>query len=244
MALSSRNAPTEALVALVEYALANGYKVGEMAPYGHVHPVHSRNSWHYDRDTFAGRIYGLAADINAASGASSAERSRLALLVPVAQSLGLSVILGLYGVQGAAASHRGHLHVDVGSYSNLGRGGFRTPKGSVVVVRTQRAVNFRTNKRDNLYGPLTDDRVDAVRLASSFHGGKFPKGVRYAQAAVGTRTDNDWGPKSRAAHDSTCIELQRAWKAQGLYRGRLDYMWGPLMEAAYVALRKNYGRSL
>lgn len=238
MALSRINAPTEAIVALAEYAMANGYKVGEMEPFGHVHPVHSRNSFHYDSSRVGGRRYSHAADINTAGGASAAERARLALLVPVAQSLGLGVILGLYGTNGPAAAHRGHLHVDVGSYSNLGRGGFRTPKGSVVPVHVQRAVHFPAAKRDNLYGPNSDSRVQAVRMASTHHGGKFPMGVAFAQACVGTVVDGDWGPKSRKAHDATVIALQRAW---GI---KQDGMWGPQTDGASMSFRRNYGRGL
>lgn len=104
-----------------------------------------------------------------------------------------------------------------------------TPRHIVNVMGLQRAVRATA---DNAWGPDTDKRLEAVRASTALHGGRFPYGVRYTQSVVGARADGAWGPNSRAAHDATVANIQRAL---GL---NPDGIWGPLTERAYVEARK------
>lgn len=234
MALSKKRATTKALVRFVQYARANGYKVSEMPPYDPVTPGgHSEKSWHYDKDG----QFGQAADLNwGASGASAEERARLALLVPVAQSYGLGIIFGLYGTNGPAAQHRGHMHVDVGSYSNLGRGGFVPARGDTLVVDMQLVLHQPAKRRDNLLGQSTRTDLYLVREASRYGGTDFPHGVRPTQRVVGAPQTGRWDATSRAAHDKTVARLQRLWGVP------VTSTWDDKTEAAYRAVVRKYGR--
>jgi hypothetical protein len=104
----------EHLLRFLADAKAFGARVGEHPAYGGVNPgVHAPKSWHND---------GLAGDINfGASGVSAAERAKILKLIPLAQAYGLGVIFAKDGTNGSARTHQGHLHVDVGSTTNLGR---------------------------------------------------------------------------------------------------------------------------
>lgn len=237
MALSKRGAPTRNLVALCDYARSQDIRVSEMPPYaGVTSGGHSRNSWHYDRD---GR-FGQAADFNfGPAGTSKAERDKLELLAVVAVSMGLGVIYALHGTVGSAYAHRTHLHADVGSVSNLGRGAYKRTVGDLVVWDTQPIVH---TERDNLCGPHSIKRLEAVQAASNRHGVKFPHGVQFAQEAVGTKPDGDWGPKSRAAHDRTVNALQHVWKPARLYLKGYDTVWGSGMDQALSRLLAKYRR--
>ena len=231
MALAKSAALTSSIVRFCEWAAANGYQVGEMPPWGIVHRVHSKNSYHYARD---GK-YGQAADINWPGGGAP-ERARLITAVSVAESLGLAVRYSLYG---HVVGHDTHLHVDVGNWSNLGRGEVKRSSGDGVTSSLQAIVHAAT---DNSWGPDTDARLMAVREASTWRGNKFPYGVKFAQSAVGAGQDGDWGKLSRAAHDRTVNALERVLKASGDYKGNLDYLWGPLLDKAWAAARARYHR--
>lgn len=236
MALSAKQAPTASLVDFVLYAEANGYRIAGMPPWGTpTRGVHNSRSFHYDKD---GK-YGQAADINiGAAGASEYEMKMLRRLIPVAQSYGLGVLVAAYGTN--ITGHRDHLHVDVGSYSNLGRGSYRQAKGNRRTVRTQKALHQPRSKQDNLLGSYTETDIKVLRAASRKGGVKFPQGVDRAQRVVGTKRDKKWGANSRAAHDDTTKALQRVWKEYGYYTGRIDGIWGNLMDKAHVKfLRAN-----
>lgn len=226
MALSTKRASTHALVILCEYATANGFEIFDMPPFDPVNPVHVKGSWHYDRD---GR-YGQAVDINWPGGGRM-EHAMLTRLIPVAQSLGLAVIFNTIG-------HFTHMHVDVGSRANIGRGWFTPAWGSTKPALVQAATHTPHKNRDNLYGPASDRRVDAVRRASRMHGTRFPYGTRFAQECVGVTPDGVWGAESKAAHDATVKALQIIW---GLTP---DGVWGRKTEAASLAFQKTYGRGL
>lgn len=232
MATSKRGAPTRNLVAFCGWLARNGYQVGEMPPWGTVHPVHVANSFHYDRD---GK-YGQAADINWPGGGDT-EHNRLAAAVAVAESMGLGVIFALHGTKGAASSHKTHLHADVGLWSSLGRGDFTRKAGDLVVWDTQLAAHASQDNRD---GPITTKHLEAIKAASNRHGVKFPYGVEFAQEAVGAAQDGDWGDHSRYSHDTTVNHLEHVWKPAGLYTKGFDTIWGAGMDAALARFTKKY----
>ena len=119
MALSARLSNKTTLDRFLRWAEAAGFRVGENPRFGtkKVYPVHMKDSWHYS---------GLAADLNYGVNG-PAEREMLMKAMKKAQSMGLSVIYAAYGTVGEAAGHQNHLHVDVGSWSNTGKGLFKTP---------------------------------------------------------------------------------------------------------------------
>lgn len=83
--------------------------------------------------------------------------------------------------------------------------------------------------KDGIFGADSRKRADAVRLASRFHGSKFPWGKAYTQGVVGTKADNSWGRDSAAAHDAAVARIQRAIGVDD------DGIWGTTTEAAYLA---------
>ncbi len=226
MAMSPRGCPTENLVALCDWVIANGGRVTEMPPYDPVTGTHGKGSFHYDRD---GK-YGQAADITfGPAGASTGENQKLDLTAVVAQSMGL-------GVTWRAPGHHSHLHADVGMYSNVG-GTVRTrTPGDIVTCKLQKAVNIKAAGRDNLWGDFTDERLEAVRWASAYKGRKFPHGVDTAQTAVGTDVDEIWGRDSNRRHDATVKKIQRILGVDD------DGIWGEDTDRAYVSARTKYRR--
>lgn len=92
-----------------------------------------------------------------------------------------------------------------------------TNKNTSKVKAVQKAVRA---VQDGIVGPDTRKRVEAVRRSSKWGGKRFPYGVRYTQSVVGTYPDGVWGAKSRAAHDVTTANVQRAVGAVA------DCIWG------------------
>lgn len=212
------------LLRFLAYAKAAGYRVGEHPSYGGVHPVHMKDSWHYKQG---------AADINYGVNG-PVERAKLLALIPVAESLGLAVTFARDGIVGSAANHKNHLHVDIGAWSNYGRGPVHAKAGNAAAALPgvgnirplQAAVGA---EQDNVNGPDTRQRIAAVRAASAFGGRGFPYGVAYTQRVVGTKDDDDWGRNSNAAHDAAVRAIQRA---VGVHD---DGVWGARTEAAVNA---------
>lgn len=79
---------------------------------------------------------------------------------------------------------------------------------------------------DNIVGPDTRQRINAVAAASTWGGNTFPYGVEYTQRVVGTTPDGIWGENSEAAHDETVGLIQAA---VGAYE---DEIYGPATAAA------------
>lgn len=211
------------------WADAAGFRILEHPDYGGVTPsLHIPGSYH-------GK--GMAGDLNwGPAGAPAGEMSKLAYAAEVAQSMGLGCILASRGTGGSASSHRDHLHVDRSSSTNFGDRYTTTPHGTRKVQRLQGVVHFPAAQRDNLWGPDTEKRLDAVRQASRFGGTDFPHGVKTAQLAVGTKADGKWGDASRAAHDRTVQKVQRVLGVG------VDGVWGKKTDAAYLKLRKAWKR--
>lgn len=225
MALSRQIAPTSHLERFMRWASAAGYHVGEHPAYGGVtQGVHTAGSWHYDS---------LACDVNMNG---PLERSELIHAMAVATSFGLGVIFARDGVTGVARNHQGHLHVDVGEWSNYGAGDVRAAPGHSKVWELQGAVHLAGADRDNLYGPHTDKRLYALATSSAFGGERHPYGVRFTQDVVGARKDGLWGPASRSAHDETVHAVQRVLGVTA------DGVWGMDTDRAWRLVRKVYGR--
>lgn len=85
--------------------------------------------------------------------------------------------------------------------------------------------------KDGIWGTNTEKRLNAVRMASDFHGRKFPYGIGDAQSSVKTKRDGIWGIKSQRAHDRAVKRIQ---KAMGV---RADGVWGPNTESMYKSIR-------
>lgn len=225
MALSKQVTPTHQLERFMQWAHAAGYHVGENPAYGGVTAgVHTKGSWHDD---------GLAADVNKNG---PRERTDLIHAMTVAASFGLAVIFARDGVAGVARNHQGHLHTDVGEWSNYGSGDVRAARGDGKVWLLQGAVHLAGADRDNLYGPNTDKRFYALAAASTRGGRRHPYGVEFTQDVVGTRTDGVWGSASSSAHDATVAAVQRIL---GVYD---DGVWGADTDRAWRLVRKAYQR--
>lgn len=240
MALSEQQAPLRNLVIFKRIATEMGCRLTEGAPEDPKIGSHTPHSWHYDTGMYKGVKHGLAIDVNyGAPGTSPEEQRILALLAVIGQSLGLGIIFALNGTMGSAADHKTHLHADVGSVSNTGRGARPATPGDACVWDTQWKIRAA---HDNLAGDETKRRLYALREASKYGGVDFPFGVKYTQDVVGTKKDGDWGPNSRGSHDDTISQVQEVWRSYGLYTGKIDNVWGPLMEEAWRRFLNRYGR--
>lgn len=85
---------------------------------------------------------------------------------------------------------------------------------------------------DNINGPDTRRRINAVRQASRWGGSDFPYGIDFAQKIVDTPADGVWGSNSGKAHDRKVEEIQR------IVGAKRDGVWGPETERkvkAYLA---------
>lgn len=78
--------------------------------------------------------------------------------------------------------------------------------------------------KDNKWGPDCTKRLNAVRSASKWKGGKFPYGVKYTQGVCGVDKDGSWKTLSKAGHDQTVRAIQKALglKQTGVYDEALD----------------------
>lgn len=91
---------------------------------------------------------------------------------------------------------------------------------------------------DNLWGPITDKHLDALRISSGYHGGTHPFGVHFTQMVVGARQDGIWGPLSIRAHRATTSLVQQAFGRMGFDPQGYDGRWGPKTERAYREARE------
>lgn len=107
------------------------------------------------------------------------------------------------------------------------------------VIPIQRAVRVGA---DGIWKTVTDKATWAVRAASNYRGGKFPYGVAFTQARVGTKVDKRWGPNSAHDHDATAKDLQRALARLDQYNGRIDGIWAKKSDTGFLAARKLYKR--
>lgn len=189
MALSQHVTPAPVLLDFLAWAARSGYSVREHPDYGGVTPgVHRSGSWHAD---------GLAADLNHGPNG-AAERARLLVALQEAERVGLAVTFARDGVVGSAASHQNHLHVDVGEWSNLGRGLVRrTPpppgaapaRAAATVDPVLRSVQARLNRDYPAYARLVEDGIDGPRTRAA---------VSEFQRRSGLVPDGIAGPLTRA----------------------------------------------
>lgn len=241
MALSEQQAPIRNLVAFKKYAKARGAKISESLPEDAPNKgVHAAKSWHYDTEVFDGVKHSKAADVNyGPAGTSAAERAVLTHLVTVAQSMGLGVVYALYGTEGSAKQHQTHLHVDVGSATNVGKGGRHATPGDLVAWDTQKILN---SPQDNLAGPDTKKRLLSVYEASKRGGTDFPFGIKFTQNVLGAKPTGKWDTQSKKAHDASVKALKSLWKKAGIFKGTVDTIWDLEMDKARTRFLSRYGR--
>lgn len=130
----------------------------------------------------------------------------------------LSAIASTYGYSNA----EGRSVNEPWHFTYVGRKTYRDVTG------VQRAVRATA---DNVWGPDTDKRVDAVREASAYGGREHPYGVAFTQGVVGATADGVWGAKSNAAHDATVKAIQAAVGVTA------DGVWGAKTQAAVDAAK-------
>lgn len=191
MALSRQLTPTATLLDYLDWAVRAGFTVGEHPDHGGVTPgVHRAGSWHAD---------GLAADLNRGPNG-PAERAHLLVALAEAERRGLAVTYARDGTSGSARTHQHHLHVDVGEWSNHGRGLVRrTPPtratapstGAVAPAASAslREVQARLNRDYPAYSRLAVDGIDGPRTRAA---------VSEFQRRSGLVPDGVAGPLTRA----------------------------------------------
>lgn len=196
MALSRQLTPTRTLLDFLTWAVQAGYSVREHPDHGGVTPgVHRAGSWHHD---------GLAADLNHGPDG-PVERERLLVALHEAERRGLAVTFARDGTVGSARTHQNHLHVDVGEWSNHGRGLVRraAPAPGAPAPPTQapvassagasspalREVQARLNRDYPAYSRLVEDGVDGPRTRAA---------VSEFQRRAGLTADGVAGPRTRA----------------------------------------------
>lgn len=204
MALSKQITPTSTLDGYLAWAVSQGYHVGENPRYGTktvTKGVHAAGSFHYD---------GLASDINAgANGA--AERAKLLVALDEAVRRGLAVTFARDGVVGSAANHKNHLHVDVGEWSNLGKGLVRrTPavtgaggaNGSVTWLGSDDGVLVLGSQGDRVHALQTRLNRDYPAYSNLAADGDYGHAtvavVKEFQRRAGLFVDGEAGPRTLA----------------------------------------------
>lgn len=199
MALSRQLTPTTVLLDYLTWAVRAGFTVGEHPDHGGVTPgVHRAGSWHGD---------GLAADLNHGTNG-AAERAHLLVALAEAERRGLAVTYARDGTVGSARTHQNHLHVDVGEWSNHGRGLVRrtpptgtaapstgtSPSSTTAATSPQispslREVQARLNRDYPAYSRLVVDGIDGPRTRAA---------VSEFQRRSGLVPDGVAGPLTRA----------------------------------------------
>lgn len=157
---------------------------------------------------------GTAGDLNHRPDSGRDEHYALQKAAIVCLEAGLSITFPLTwedNEHGTVANHCGanlHLHVDCGSYSNVGKGAQRT-----------------ADVKDELLTYLRKATASQV-LAHGSTGAD----VRELQRAAGVTSDGIFGDKTEAAVKA----LQRQLKRADLYAGKIDGVWGVQSQTAYA----------
>lgn len=230
MAIGTQVSPVQTLVTFCLWAQRSGFSVDEMHGFSRVHDVHAPGSWHYDQE----KGFGKGMDLNWRR-PNSSERRKLTGASAFAIELGLGVIFARDGSVGPASHHQDHAHVDVGTYSNLGKGDGRARGGGdVLTERLQRVVRATP---DQVWGRDTHKRLEAVRAASLLKGTTFPHGIAYTRRVLGLPAGDVWDARSRDAHDAAVRKVQVALARLGYFGGPASGVWSAPLDAAYVKAR-------
>lgn len=238
--LSKKNASDRAFVLGVKFMEANGFNILECLPYSSVHKVHSKNSWHYYWFLWKLKKHSRAADINWPAGG-SIERSKLTAKVRAIRSFGIAVIFDMTGnSNGPTVTHKTHLHMDQGSYSNLGDGQVPILKCDVTVYDTQTILHVTLANKDNLNGNDTMNRLKLVQESSAHGGVDFPDGIKKTQQVIGAALTGKWDRQSIQAHDKTVKALKTLWKKQGIFTGTVNTRWDSKMDEALKTFNRKY----
>jgi hypothetical protein len=239
MGTSAVLTPTRNIAVAKAYLDANGFDVSESLPYGKVHRVHTDNSFHYDEGKVGSVVHTLAFDLNW-PGSASTERTKLIGVIPALQSMGISIIYARDGSNGSAASHKTHLHGDVGSWTNLGLKNVKTKPGSLYVYDTQIICHMSKKTASNLDSAETVKRLKAIQQASKMYGTKFPYGIKYTQTVLGVPLTGKWDDASKSAHNKAVKALETLWKKDKLFVGTPDTTWSSATDNALAAFHKKY----
>lgn len=204
MALSKQITPTSTLDGFLAWAVGAGYHVGENPRHGTkkvTKGVHKVGSFHYD---------GLAADINFGANG-PAERAKLLVALTKAESMGLAVTYARDGIVGSAATHKNHLHVDVGEWSNYGRGVVRRTPAATGASGANMSVTWLGHDKGVLVLGSQGDRVRALqeRLNRDYpaysnlavdgdYGHATVAVVKEFQRRAGLKVDGEAGPRTLA----------------------------------------------
>ena len=233
MAIGAQITGPRELAAAKTYAKRVGIRITESLPESPVTKGgHSRNSWHYDKVYWLGKWRSKGADFNyGRAGTSAKEKEVLTKFARVSLSMGLGTFFGAYG---HVDNHDTHAHSDNGGWSNLGRGLYHQPRRDLHTWDLQPLLKVA---RDNLYEGYTRVNLEVISYATD---GQFPRGKKYAQYLVGVKQDGVWGAKSKAALKRKVAAIQKLWKKQGYYAGKIDGLWGPKMDEAFLTFEKKH----
>lgn len=124
-----------------------------------------------------------------------------------------------YYSYGVTFSDRCRSWYEYGRPYRFGDGDYRSGGGSGFTDITSIQHHVGADE-DNVCGPDTRRRVDAVRQASDWGGNRFPYGVQFAQNCVGADEDGVWGDQSLRFHDITVGQVQEDVGAT------VDGIWG------------------
>jgi len=237
MGTSGQLVPIRNKVLACQWLDANGYHVGESLPYTQVHQVHKSGSFHYDEQTYLGKLHSKAADINYLY---SGERTKLVAAVPVIRAFGCSVIYALNGSEGSSAQHKDHIHLDVGEWSNLGTGSFKTVAKNLRVYDVEVILHMNIKSRNNILQAEEEKRLNAVRSASRYHGHKFPYGIKYTQAVIGAPITGKWDSHSATRHNITVQNLEKLWRADKVFTGTPNTIWTAATDSALTKFKAKY----
>lgn len=197
MALSPVRSTEATLWDYLDDMHALGFEIFEDGYYDKVDVAHAAGSFHYDHNPRTGR--GHAGDVNWPR--AGEERAKiLSVALPEARRRGLAVT---YSQHAHVPNHDDHLHVDIGTYSNIGYGAQILPgtghDGGSNVHRPDTVVNAG----DSGSAVKRVQRAVGAKADGEF-GSKTAADVKRVQKILGVKADGKWGPATQKAYEKFC----------------------------------------